>query len=76
MAFEISMKRTSADANITGDPVTNLVYAVCRQAIIDKNKGDRDAWQWLVAPDGMELLLKAAGIDLRPSQRLRIRRVV
>ena len=46
MAFEISLKRTSADANITGDPVTNLVYAVCHQAVVDSDKGDRDAKQW------------------------------
>ena len=74
MSFEISMKRTSADANITGDPVTNLVYAVCRQAKIDSDNGDRDAKQWLVTD--MELWLKACGIDLRPSERIRVRRIV
>lgn len=60
--------------DITGDPVTNLVYAVCRQAVIDSDNGDRDAKQWLVTD--MELWLKACGLDLRPSERMRIRRIV
>ena len=74
MSFEISMKRTTSDANITGDPVTNLVYAVCHQAVVDSDKGDRDAKQWLVSD--MELWLKCCGLNLRPSQRMRIRRIV
>ena len=60
--------------SVTGDPVTNLVFAVCKQAKIDSDKGDRDAKQWLVTD--MELWLRACGLSLKPSEIMRIRRMV
>ena len=70
---EIYTKKTTSDTNITGDPVLNLVYAVCRRAVLDSKGGDPDAKQWLVSD--MELWLRCCGLELRPSQRRRIRRV-
>lgn len=71
LAYYYDVKRI---ASVTRDPVMDLVFAVCKQATIDSNNGDRDAKQWLVTD--MELWLRACGLSLRSSERERIRRAV
>ena len=82
---EVKRKREKAyyqkmNANLTNDPVTSLALAVVNQAKIDaqSKKVDKraDAEDWLKSQDGLESWLKFCGISLRPSQIMRIRRIV
>lgn len=72
----IVKNRMSRKGGVTGEPCMNFAFAVVEQAVKDSDKGDRDAKQWLVARDGLQRWLKFCGIDMRPSQILRIRRIV
>lgn len=66
--------RDNKNLTTTGDPTTNLVYGIYKQAVINARKGDRDAWQWIETD--LELWLRACGLSLKPSERKRIRRMV
>lgn len=63
--------KKSVMVNVTGDPWMNLAYGVIKQAKVDTEKGDRDAWQWWVSE--LPLWIRACGIEMRPSYLRRLR---
>jgi hypothetical protein len=46
-----------------------LTYGVIETAVLDAANGDRDAAQFLVAPDGAELWIRANGIGVTNEMR-------
>ena len=53
----------------TNESACKLTFGVIETAVLDALNGDRDASQFLVAPDGAELWLKANGIGVTSEMR-------
>ena len=51
------------------ESMCELTYSIIKQAVSDTLDGDYEASQFLVAPDGAELWLKANGIGVTREMR-------
>jgi hypothetical protein len=57
----------------TSESACKLTYGVIETAVRDALNGDRDAAQFLVAPDGAELWIRANGLGITNEMRAVLR---
>ena len=57
----------------TNESACRLTFGVIESAVLDAANGDRDAAQFLVAPDGAELWLRANGLGVTQEMRAALR---